>query len=83
LHDGRLTVYFDPVLEKVKIGSRFTFRLGLSDPAMPSPVDDELTVRIVEEEALPAKTTKKKSALISTETGGLARKKRGTVARFC
>jgi hypothetical protein len=59
LHDGRLTVYFEPVAVKVKIGDRFKFRVGLSDPAMPASVEDALTIRIVDEEAAQTKAKTK------------------------
>jgi len=42
------------------IGDSFTFRIGLQDPAMATAVEDQLTIRIVEEEALPAKPKGKK-----------------------
>lgn len=60
LNDGRLTVYFDPVEANVKVGDRFTFKIGLQDPAMAMPVEDELTIRIVDEEAAPTKPKGKK-----------------------
>jgi len=58
LHDGRLTVYLDPIEGKVKVGDSFTFRFGLHDAAMPLPVEAELSVRIAQEEA-PQVTHKK------------------------
>lgn len=60
LHDGRLTVYFEPIETEVAIGDSFTFRIGLRDPAMPEQVEDELTIRIGDEESLPAKPKVKK-----------------------
>jgi hypothetical protein len=51
LHDGRLTVYLDPIEGKVKVGDSFTFRFGLQDAAMPLPVEAELVIRIAQEEA--------------------------------
>lgn len=60
LHDGRLTVYFEPIETEVAIGDSFTFRIGLQDPAMPEQVEDELTIRIGDEESLPAKPKVKK-----------------------
>jgi hypothetical protein len=74
LHDGRLTVYFDPVEAKVKIGDSFTFRIGLQDPAMAMPVADQLTIRIVEEEAPPAKPKVKKPHTESKGGQGADRK---------
>jgi hypothetical protein len=46
LRDGRLTVYLQPVVDRVKPGDSFTFDVGLRDDAMPAPVIDTLTVRI-------------------------------------
>lgn len=53
LHDGRLTVYFDPIEGKVNVGDTFKFRFGLHDAAMPLPVEAELVVRIAQEEGPP------------------------------
>lgn len=50
LHDGRLTVYLEPLDDKNEVGDRITFKIGLHDPAMAEPVEDELTVEILEEE---------------------------------
>jgi hypothetical protein len=50
LHDGRLTIYFDPVEDALKVGDTFTFTVGLQDDSMPLPVQDVLTIRIVDEE---------------------------------
>lgn len=50
LHEGRLTVYLDPVDGKNEVGERLIFRVGLHDPAIAVPVEDELTVAIVDEE---------------------------------
>lgn len=50
LHNGRLTIYFDPVEGKNAPGERLTFDVGLQDPAMPLPVDDEVTIEVLDEE---------------------------------
>ncbi|MBI3345083.1 MAG: hypothetical protein HY028_09575 [Gammaproteobacteria bacterium] len=60
LHNGRLTVYFDPIEAKLKAGDTFTFHIGLHDPAIPLPVEDELTIRITDEETAPVKPKVKK-----------------------
>jgi hypothetical protein len=60
LHEGRLTVYLDPIEGKVKVGDTFTFRFGLQDAAMPLPVEAELAVRIAQEEAPPVPHKKPK-----------------------
>jgi hypothetical protein len=70
LHDGRLTVYFDPIEAKVKVGDSFTFRIGLQDDAMVAPVEVELTIRIGEEEAAPEKPKIPKPAHPSSPSGG-------------
>lgn len=50
LHDGRLTIYLDPLDDMNAVGERMTFKIGLHDPGMPAPVEDELTVVILDEE---------------------------------
>jgi hypothetical protein len=44
LHNGRLTLYLEPVEEAVSVGDTFV----LADDSMPQPVEDTLTARIVE-----------------------------------
>jgi hypothetical protein len=68
LHDGRLTMYFEPVDDAVRAGDMFTFKIGLQDDSMPQPVEDELTVRIVEEEKT-EKQAKRTSAAQSGSEG--------------
>lgn len=46
LRDGQLTVYLNPIAEKLVIGETLTFSVGLIDDAMPIAVTDEITVRI-------------------------------------
>lgn len=60
LHNGRLTIYFDPLDGKVSSGERFTFTVGLQDPAMPLPVEDELTIEVLDEETPQPKPKPKK-----------------------
>jgi hypothetical protein len=50
LHDGRLVIYFEPLKDQVRVGDKLTFTLGLQDDAMPRPVQDTITVRIVDED---------------------------------
>lgn len=59
LLDGRLTVYFEPVEDRVSVGETFTFKIGLQDDAMPDPVEDELTITITDEEKETKKPSKK------------------------
>jgi hypothetical protein len=68
LNNGRLTVYFDPLEAKVEVGDSFTFRIGLQDPAMALPVDDELVIRIADEE-VPASKPKVKNPPAKTKSG--------------
>jgi len=49
LHDGRLTLYLTPRSEMLKVGATFVMKAGLEDDAMPEPVADSVTVRIVDE----------------------------------
>ncbi len=55
LHNGRLTLYLEPVGDAVNIGDTYVLLVGLQDDSMPSPVEDRLTVRIVDEEKEPKK----------------------------
>jgi hypothetical protein len=48
LRDGRLTVFLQPLADRVRPGDAFVFEVGLHDPAMPGPVTDTLTIRIAE-----------------------------------
>lgn len=80
LHDGRLTVYFSPVEGKVKVGDRFSFRIGLHDPAMAVPVEDELIIRIAEEETAPVMPKTKKPPSESKGGQGADRKGDGQSA---
>jgi hypothetical protein len=49
LHDGRLMIYMEPVADALKVGDSFTFKFGLKDDSMAEPVEDRLTVTVVEE----------------------------------
>lgn len=62
LHDGRLTIYFDPIEGKNAPGERLTFNVGLQDPAMPMPVEDEITLKILDEESEQPKPKTKKAS---------------------
>jgi hypothetical protein len=59
LHDGRLIIYFEPVEAALKVGDVLTFRLGLQDDSMPLPVEDTLTIRVVDEQKEPNRENKK------------------------
>jgi len=50
LHNGRLTVYFEAKKGYVKVGDTFEATIGLHDFSMAKPVEDKLTIRIVEED---------------------------------
>jgi len=51
LRNGLLTVFLNPVEDRLQIGDTLTFRIGLEDDAMVEPVSDEITVRITAAEA--------------------------------
>jgi len=59
LHDGRLTVYLDPLEVTLKVGDEISLKLGLHDPSMAAPVEDTAILRIVDEEKEPRKEAKK------------------------
>ena len=80
LHDGRLTVYIDPVEGKVQVGDKFGFVIGLQDPAMALPLEVELNMRIVEEEAPPARPKVGKSPSRTKSGQGSDRKGNGRSA---
>lgn len=48
LRNGRLTVTFQSLADKVAVGDAPTFSVCLLDDAMPEPVTEELTLRVVE-----------------------------------
>lgn len=58
LYNGRLTLYLDPT-EDAKVGDRIALTVGLQDDAMPQPVIDSATVRIIEQDKQPKKKKKK------------------------
>ena len=58
LHNGRLTLYLDPVEDALNVGDTIVLKIGLQDDAMPQPVTDEVTVRIVDLEKEPKKEKK-------------------------
>jgi hypothetical protein len=55
LYNGRLTLYIGPIEDKLKVGDPIVLKVGLQDDAMPQPVTDKLTVRIVDQEKEPKK----------------------------
>jgi hypothetical protein len=64
LRDGRLTVFLQPLPEKVAVGEKFTFDVGLQDEAMPLPVKTTVTIRVAEpakDEVHPPRPSKPKS----------------------
>jgi hypothetical protein len=68
LHNGRLTIYLDPVPGAVKVGDEITFKVGLQDHSMPHPVEDQIVVRIIEETA-PSKPNKKTKTKAKRDAG--------------
>jgi len=59
LHNGRLTLYLDPVEDRLKVGDTIVLKVGLQDDAMAKPVTDSMTLRIVDQEKEPKKEKKK------------------------
>ena len=60
LHDGRLTLYLEPIEEKLSVGNTVTMKLGLKDDAMPNAVQtQEIEIRI-DDEATPLSNDKTK-----------------------
>ena len=78
LRDGRITLFLQPIPEKMKPGDQLSFRLGLFDPSMPEPIFSELVeVKIAEEESDEKKKSKKtngKAAAGDSDTGQGERK---------
>jgi hypothetical protein len=63
LRDGRLTLYLQPIAEKVRPGDELSFRVGLVDPSLPEPVFSEpVRLKIVDAEAEEKKKAKKTEA---------------------
>jgi hypothetical protein len=62
LHNGRLVVYFEPLVGKVKVGETFRMTLGLKDEAMSEAVHTELfTICIGEEQEASEKRRRAKA----------------------
>jgi hypothetical protein len=60
LHDGRLTIHFEPIKGAVKLGDTFKFKVKLSDSSMRRAVQGTLIVNINEREKVnPAKLSAK------------------------
>jgi hypothetical protein len=69
LHNGRLTLYLEPVEETLSVGDTFVLTVGLQDDSMPRPVGDTLTLRIVDEDNEPKKPRAKEESTAG-DTGG-------------
>lgn len=76
LHDGRLTIYFEPQEETLAVGDTFTFEIRLKDEAMAEAVEsEELVLRVAEEHTPPPlepdkkKKNKHKSGKGKTDKG--------------
>lgn len=61
LHQGRLTLFLDPVDGAVKVGDKIVLKAVLQDKSMPAPVGDQITIRIGEAEAKPKPQPKDKT----------------------
>src|ERR1700731_3449251 len=73
LYNGRLTIFLDPVLGAVKVGDKITLKVGLQDPSMAQPVQDRITIKIIEETA-PSKTTKRTKTKSKASAGDAGNK---------
>ena len=70
LHNGRLTIYLDPVPGAVQVGDEIVLKIGLQDASMPQPVEDSITVRITEEaDSRPRKNITKRDKLAAGDKG--------------
>ncbi len=50
LYNGRLIIYLEPAKDKIEVGNELTFKMGLQDDSISSPIESEvLKIRIVEE----------------------------------
>ena len=47
IHNGRFTMTFQSLPERVSVGDEFAFSVGLLDDAMPEPVTEKLRLRVV------------------------------------
>lgn len=70
LHNGRVTIYLDPIEKAIKVGDVISLEVGLQDDAMPQPVTDRIDVRIVDEEKEPKKEKKKGAEPKAAPKGG-------------
>ena len=70
LHNGRLTIYLDPVPGAVQVGDEIVLKVGLQDASMPQPVEDSITVRITEEaDSRPRKNAAKRTKPAAGDKG--------------
>src|SRR5205814_10120082 len=67
LHNGRLTIYLTPVPGGAKVGDEIVFKVGLQDASMSEPVEDRITLRIIEE--ADAKPKKKNTKAVKPAAG--------------
>ncbi len=70
LHNGRLTLFLEPVAGALKVSDEIVLRVGLQDASMAQPVADEIRIRIVDEE----KEAKKQKAKGEQKAGEKGRK---------
>jgi hypothetical protein len=70
LHNGRLTIYLDPVSGAVQVGDEIVLNVGLQDASMPQPVEDSITVRITDEaESRPKQDAAKTAKAAASDKG--------------
>jgi hypothetical protein len=77
LHNGRLTLFLEPIKSKLKVGDTIKLTVGLMDDAMPLVVSDEIQIRIIEEEIEIKKPKKPKAPEPPTDNGTGGGKKQG------
>jgi hypothetical protein len=69
LHDGRLSVFLEPVPGRVATGDVFECKLTVQDPAMPAPLEVSIPIRVTDDEKLEPKPKPKPPAPQDDDAG--------------
>ena len=69
LRNGRLSITFESLSEKVEVDDEFTFLVGMYDDSMPEPITEELKLRVVASRS-PARSGSRKPPKPPTEPDG-------------
>jgi hypothetical protein len=69
LHDGRLSVFLEPVPGRVATGDVFECKLTVQDPAMPAPLEVSIPIRVTADEKLEPKPKPKPPAPQGDDAG--------------